>query len=57
MGIVDVNVGLQYDHRLTNQINGFLCLTWEGQLWINASSVYMGDLAMEGICLSVGISR
>jgi hypothetical protein len=58
MGLVDGSVGLQYDHCLSNHMNGFLRLTWEGQLWINAfSSESSGDLAMEGICVAVGISR
>jgi hypothetical protein len=58
MGMVDGIVGLQYDHCLLNHMNGFLRFTWEGQLWINAfSSGFNGDLAMEGICLAVGVSR
>ena len=46
VGIVDGSVGLQYDHRMSNHMNGFLRLTWEGQLWISAFSQDLGDLGL-----------
>lgn len=57
VSVLECNVGLQYDRSLSNQLNGFIRLTWEGQLWFDAASSVGGDVGMDGLCIAVGVSR
>jgi len=59
MGVLEGSLGLQYDRCLTNGVEGFVRLAWEGQLWLDAGSPTTpdSDMGMEGLCIAVGINR
>ena len=58
-GILECSLGLQYDRDLGQGVELFLRGAWEGQLWLDVGSPVQsgGDLAMEGLCLGIGLMR
>ncbi|MGW8257877.1 MAG: hypothetical protein ACWGMZ_10365, partial [Thermoguttaceae bacterium] len=58
-GVLDASIGLQYDRALANGVDSFIRCTWEGQLWMDTGSPLesSGDMALEGLCLTLGITR
>ncbi|HLA83389.1 MAG TPA: Lpg1974 family pore-forming outer membrane protein, partial [Thermoguttaceae bacterium] len=58
-GAIEGDLGLQYDRTLTNGVDGFVRVAWEGQLWFEVGSptTDYGDMGMEGLSFSFGITR
>jgi hypothetical protein len=57
--MIDASFGLQYDRCLTNGVDGFVRMTWEGQTWndVGSPTTSDGDMSMQGLCIAFGILR
>ncbi|NQT15548.1 MAG: hypothetical protein HQ582_22510 [Planctomycetes bacterium] len=58
-GVLEGSLGLQYDRALPQGVDAFVRFTWEGQLWMDVGSPVQssGDMALQGLCLGLGITR
>ncbi|HBO42733.1 MAG TPA: hypothetical protein DD670_02100, partial [Planctomycetaceae bacterium] len=58
-GVIEGMIGVQYDRALTRGVDTFIRAGWEGQLWFDVGSPTstLGDMGMQGLSLSIGITR
>jgi len=59
VGVIEGNIGLQYNRALRRGVDAIVRFSWEGQLWIDSGSPtnITDDMAMEGLSVAFGITR